>query len=66
MVEYGTIRGRPHGTNINLKEYVPGHYDDVQSLGIKYDLVNSFNFAGIEYGNWNMVLANLNYGSYPG
>lgn len=33
-----------------------GHYDDVQSLGIKYDLVNSFNIAGI--GIWE-----LEYGS---
>jgi len=33
-----------------------GHYDDVQSLGIKYDLVNSFHIAGI--GIWE-----LEYGS---
>jgi len=33
-------------------EWYQGHYDDVQSLGIKYDLVNSFNFAGI--GIWKL------------
>jgi spore germination protein YaaH len=33
-----------------------GHYDDVESLGIKYDLVNSLNIAGI--GIWE-----LEYGS---
>jgi spore germination protein YaaH len=33
-----------------------GHYDDLQSLGMKYDLVNSINIAGI--GIWQ-----LEYGS---
>jgi len=46
-----------------------GHYDDVQSLGIKYDLVNSLNIAGIgiwelEYGSgdselWQLIQAKL-------
>jgi spore germination protein YaaH len=37
-------------------KWYQGHYDDVQSLAIKYDLVNSANIAGI--GIWE-----VNYGS---
>lgn len=33
-------------------KWYQGHYDDLQSLGIKYDLVNSINIAGI--GIWEV------------
>jgi spore germination protein YaaH len=35
-----------------------GHYDDIESLGIKYDLVNSANIAGI--GIWQLGYASDN------
>ena len=45
------------------RSWVEGYYDDVQSLGVKYDLINARGFAGLGCGPSSWTRATASCGS---